>query len=37
MRAAVGVGPEVQTLTFRDLQQRRETILRRMGEHRGRR
>ncbi len=37
MRAAMGLGPEVKSLTFRDLQQRRETILRRMGEHRGER
>jgi ubiquinone biosynthesis protein len=37
MRAAMGLGPEVKTLTFEDLQQRRDTILRRMGEHRARR
>ena len=37
MKAAMGLGPEVKTLTFRDLQQRRETILRRMGEHRAQR
>ena len=37
MRAAIGVGPDVQTLTFRELQERRETILRRMGEHRSKR
>jgi ubiquinone biosynthesis protein len=36
VRAAVGVGPDVSTLTFRELQERRETILRRMGEHRAR-
>ncbi|MDP9072288.1 MAG: AarF/UbiB family protein [Actinomycetota bacterium] len=34
MRAAMGLGPEVKSLTFRDLQRRRDTILRRMGEHR---
>ncbi len=34
IRAAMGLGPEVKSLTFRDLQRRRETILRRMGEHR---
>jgi ubiquinone biosynthesis protein len=32
-RASVGVTQEVQTLTYRDLQQRRETIRRRMEEH----
>ena len=37
MRAAMGLGPEVKTLTFEDLQERRETILRRMGEHRAQR
>ena len=37
MRASMGLGPEVETLTFRELQQRRETILRRMGDHRRRR
>jgi ubiquinone biosynthesis protein len=37
MRAAIGVTPDVKTLTFRDLQDRRDTILRRMGEHRARR
>ena len=37
MRASIGLGPEVKTLTFRDLQQRRETIVRRMGEHRAQR
>ncbi len=37
MRASMGLGPEVKTLTFRDLQQRRETIVRRMGEHRAQR
>ena len=37
MRAAIGVSPDVKTLTFRDLQDRRDTILRRMGEHRARR
>lgn len=37
MRASMGLGPEVKTLTFRDLQQRRDTILRRMGEHRAQR
>ena len=36
MRAAIGLGPEVKTLTFQDLQQRRDTIMRRMGEHRAR-
>ncbi len=34
MRASMGLGPEVKSLTFRELQQRRETIMRRMGEHR---
>ncbi|MDP9387373.1 MAG: AarF/UbiB family protein [Actinomycetota bacterium] len=34
MRASMGLGPDVKSLTFRDLQQRRETIVRRMGEHR---
>lgn len=33
MRAAMGLGPDVKTLTFQDLQQRRDTILRRMGEY----
>ena len=37
MRASMGLGPEVESLTFRELQERRETILRRMGEHRRRR
>ncbi|MDQ4091412.1 MAG: AarF/UbiB family protein, partial [Actinomycetota bacterium] len=37
MRAAIGLTPDVKTLTFRDLQDRRDTILRRMGEHRARR
>ena len=37
MRAAIGVSPDVKTLTFRDLQDRRDTIMRRMGEHRARR
>jgi ubiquinone biosynthesis protein len=37
MRTAIGVGPDVKTMTFRDLQDRRETILRRMGEHRAQR
>ncbi len=37
MRASMGLGPEVKTLTFRDLQQRRDTIVRRMGEHRAQR
>ena len=34
MRASIGLGPEVESLTFRELQERRATILRRMGEHR---
>ena len=33
VRAAVGVGDEVETLTYRDLQARRELIRRRMEEH----
>ena len=33
VRAAVGVGDEVETLTYRDLQTRRELIRRRMEEH----
>ena len=37
MRASMGLGPEVESLTFRELQERRETILRRMGEHRRKR
>ncbi len=32
-KASVGITEEVQTLTYRDLQQRRETIRRRMEEH----
>lgn len=34
MKAAMGVGPDVERLTYRDVQQRRETIRRRMEEHR---
>ncbi len=33
MRASFGLTPEVQTLTYRDLQERRETIRRRMEDH----
>lgn len=33
VRAAVGVGDEVETLTYRDLQARRELIRRRMEDH----
>ena len=36
VRAAVGVGEEVEELTYRDLQARRELIRRRMEEHRRR-
>jgi ubiquinone biosynthesis protein len=36
VRAAVGVGEEVESLTYRDLQARRELISRRMEEHRRR-
>jgi ubiquinone biosynthesis protein len=36
VRAAVGVGEEVEALTYRDLQARRELIRRRMEEHRRR-
>jgi ubiquinone biosynthesis protein len=36
MRAAVGVGEDVEELTYRDLQARRELIRRRMEEHRRR-
>jgi ubiquinone biosynthesis protein len=36
VRAAVGVGDEVEELTYRDLQARRELIRRRMEEHRRR-
>ena len=36
VRAAVGVGEEVEQLTYRDLQARRELIRRRMEEHRRR-
>ena len=34
MRASMGLTPDVRSITFRELQQRRETIMRRMGEHR---
>ncbi|HMK97002.1 MAG TPA: AarF/UbiB family protein, partial [Acidimicrobiales bacterium] len=37
VRAAVGVGEDVEELTYRDLQARRELISRRMEEHRRRR
>jgi ubiquinone biosynthesis protein len=36
VRAAIGVGDEVEALTYRDLQARRELISRRMDEHRRR-
>ncbi|MGC8626045.1 MAG: ABC1 kinase family protein [Acidimicrobiales bacterium] len=36
VRAAIGVGDDVQSLTYRDLQARRELIRRRMEEHRRR-
>ena len=36
VRAAVGVGEEVDALTYRDLQARRELIRRRMEDHRRR-
>ncbi len=36
MKAAMGVAPDVERLTYRDVQARRETIRRRMEEHRRR-
>ncbi len=33
VRAAIGVGEDVESLTYRDLQARRELIRRRMEEH----
>ena len=37
VKASLLVPPEVENLTFRDLQERRRTILKRMGEARPRR
>src|SRR5680860_242392 len=35
VKASFGIGSDVDRLTFRDLQERRQTILKRMGERRG--
>jgi len=37
VRASMGLTSEVESITARDLQRRRQLILKRMGEHRGRR
>jgi len=37
VRASMGLPTDVESITARDLQRRRQLILRRMGEHRGRR